>query len=300
MDRRLTSILLLVAVVLVTIPLLTDSSDAAGQSGSDDPTSDEVTFYGYVSNLSDQERNTPLAGVNVTLCVGDQETDAATVTTDEDGRFEFQTTYSPDGTYYLLFSYDGYTVRSLPDLSMSMDEEGYVQFQLRADMLDEEGKYRLTGTADGPHAIVMVITTGSIYGNVYGDDGAPVSGATVSIVSDKGQTYTAGTDGNGYFQFTCPYGTYSMTVSCNGFGSSTVDSVSTDHGRAYSITLEKNTSEVFLGLDSAHAMLVMGAILLVAFLLVVAFLVRRSDHPDSNITVENDLDPSSEDEIRRP
>ena len=124
MDRRLTSILLLVAVVLVTIPLLTDSSDAAGQSGSDDPTSDEVTFYGYVSNLSDQERNTPLAGVNVTLYVGDQETDAATVTTDEDGRFEFQTTYSPDGTYYLLFSYDGYTVRSLPDLSMSMDEEG--------------------------------------------------------------------------------------------------------------------------------------------------------------------------------
>ena len=82
MDRRLTSILLLVAVVLVTIPLLTDSSDAAGQSGSDDPTSDEVTFYGYVSNLSDQERNTPLAGVNVTLYVGDQDTDAATVTTD--------------------------------------------------------------------------------------------------------------------------------------------------------------------------------------------------------------------------
>lgn len=306
MDRRWTLWIVAITVAVLLCPMAMAGASADDRpAGTDDPLQPDegTTFYGYVANLSNQERNTPLEGVRVTLYDSDKDP-LSTCTTDESGRFQFTFDYVPGEEYFLSFDYAGYMVRSLPDLSMEMisDSSGqtYVSFQLRPDMVDEQG-YRLTGTADGPHAIVMVITTGAVYGNVLdSQSGSPISGATVSIVSQSGQTYTASTGDNGYFSIECPYGTYTLTVTCNGYESSERIEVSTDNGSAYTITLNQNTSELFFGLDSAHAMLVVGLVVLAVFLVVVALMVRHSYKPESDINLENDLTPPSEDEVRRP
>lgn len=307
MERRWT-LTLAIAVAVLLCPMLLGGSyaeDASTGTGDTGETDTGTTFYGYVANLSDQERNTPLEGVSVTLYDSDRNP-LSTCTTDADGRFQFTFEYVQGNVHYLSFDYAGYMVRSLPDLSMEMVSDGesgqtYISFQLRPDMVDDQGDYRLTGTADGPHAIVMVITTGIVYGNVLdSQSGSPVSGATVTLVSQSGQTYTAVTGDNGYFSIECPYGTYTMTVSCNGYETSSQIEASTDNGSAYTVSLDQHTSELFLGLDSAHAMLVIGLVVLAVFLVVIALLVRHSFKPESEIYVENDLTPPSDDEVRRP
>lgn len=303
------AILAVLALPLTAVPIDAPDSDGTEEGEGAEPA--QVTVYGYVTNLSNQEQNTPLEHVAVGLYTWSPNgmTPVDSTYTDSDGRFEF--TYErSDVPYFLHFEYSGYTVRSLPDLNMTMNDDGYIQFQLRDSMLDGDGNYALTGTADGPHAIVMAITTGQVFGTVqgtYDGDTFRLSGATVTLVAENGQTYTAETDGNGYFQIDCPYGTYTLRVTCNGFQDSdpvAVDSVGSEGATAVTVTLQQNSSETFLGLDTAHAVMVIALILVVVIAVVIAVLYRRSASGGESVVV-NDLDEiarqdEEEEEIRRP
>lgn len=305
MNRRLTTALAILAAVIAlsAIPVGAYGTDDSStetpdtEPGYPAPVNGSITFYGYVSNLSDEEGNKPLAGVTVILYTQDGE---SSTTTDADGMFEFTMTYETGSDYYLRFEYSGYMVRSLPDQSMDLVENDYVKFEIHPDMQDEEGKYALTGPADGPHAIVMVITNGTIFGNVYRTDGSPVAGADVTVVSGNGQSYVAKTDGNGYFSVECPYGEYTMTVSCRGFTTTEPMTVSTDYGHAYSMTLNEYSSNLIFGLDSAHSMMAIGIVLALAFVVVFTLAIRKSRSETSSIILVNDLKDSEEEDVRRP
>lgn len=312
--------LLAAIIVLAAVPLASDMADAPSTDNEEpEPESMVLTAYGYVTNLSDQEENTPLRDVSVGLFtvsngvkvpVETVEKEGVTgsnpTRTDADGRFEFTFEYFFDSTYYLSFDYPGYTVRSLPDLSMEMDEDGFVQFEIRPDMVDADGNYALTGTADGLHAIVMVITTGSVYGTVSGvsgdDEPFALEGATVTIVSENGQSYSTVTNGQGYFQIECPFGTYTMTVTCNGFGDSEPIEVESGNPGSFSITLEQNTSQALFGLDVAHSVMLIGIVMVVLLVVLTAAIYLRQKKSSETILM-NDLDTigkEEEDEVRRP
>lgn len=305
-----TLIILLVIMMVATVPLTAECADAASNKDPVVPASEEINVYGYVTNLSDQEENTPLENVTVTLYSADKAivqtvTGENPTTTDAEGRFDFDFVYESGATYYLTFDYPGYTVRSLPDLDMTY-EDGYVSFQLRPNMVDAEGNYALAGSADGYHAFVMVITTGSVYGTVQGiseDSPFGLSGATVTIVSTDGMSYTTTTGTNGFFSIECPFGQYTMTVSCRGFQSSESVTVESGSGSAYSVTLVQNTSEFVFGLDVAHSMMLIGLVLLALIVGIVAALHAKYRNSDSEPILMNDLGDftqQDEDDIRHP
>ena len=309
MSGHVKAILLIVSALAVLVaPLTAIGLDAAPSQGSGEPAAGEITVYGYVTNLSDQEENTPLQNVTVTLYsgagnriveVGDP------CSTDETGRFSFTFDYTPGVPYYLTFEYPGYAVRSLPDLNMSMESDGYISFQLRTDMADSDGDYALTDTANSMHAIVMAITTGYVYGTVQGvldEEEFALGGATVTIVSENGQSYSAQTNGSGYFSIECPYGTYVMTVECSGFQTSEKMDVESGLNAPYRVTLQQNTSDVFMGMDSAHSLMLVAITILVLLLLIVFGIRARSMRTGSESVLVNDLEDlgKDEDEIRRP
>ena len=308
MSGHVKAILLIVSALAVLVaPLTAIGLDAAPSQGSDEPAAGEITVYGYVTNLSDQEENTPLQDVTVTLYsgagnriveVGDP------CSTDETGRFSFTFDYTPGVPYYLTFEYPGYAVRSLPT-QMNLESDGYISFQLRTDMADSNGDYALTDTADSMHAIVMAITTGYVYGTVQGmldEEEFALGGATVTIVSENGQSYTAQTNDSGYFSIECPYGTYVMTVECGGFQTSEKMDVESGLNAPYRVTLQQNTSDVFLGMDSAHSLMLVAITILILLLLIVFGIRARSMRTGSESVLVNDLEElgKDEEELRRP
>ena len=299
------------ALFLIAVAAIVALALSADQVVADntDPIVEERTFYGYVTNLSDQEENTPLEDVTVTL-FEDDGTGKKTVSTgtnpcrtDSSGMFEFTFTYDSTHEYYLTFNYPGYTVRALPD-SMNMDSDGYVHFELTADMLGEDGRYGLTETADSLHAIVMVITTGSVYGVVRGDNDGNVfelGRATVTIVSENGQSFSTQTDSSGYFIIECPYGTYDLFVRCNGFQDSEPISVESGQNTAYTIVLTQNTSNIFGSVDSAHATMIVALLIFALLILTVIGVQMRVRRGGKDEVFVNDLEDLTDDEdVRHP
>ncbi len=296
MNMRKTALLATVTMILLASAVVATVAVSEGAS-SNDPTTSEVMVYGYVTNLSDQEANTPLEGVQVELYTGPEPTingALLTSTTDENGRFEFTFQYTQGSAVYLMLTYSGYAVRSLPDLSMEMVGDGYIRVVLEDDMLDDDGNYALTGSADGYHAIVMAITNGIIYGTVYGvDDNGnrrPLNGAEVILVSENSVNYKVHTDQSGYFYAEVPYGDYTMTVSCQGY--TTMDPVTVSTGSDSPIVVEINevSSAVFLGLDSAHTLMVIGIVLMALILAIVFTIMHWSNRTGTDITIVTEED----------
>ena len=64
---------LLALALMLAVPFAAASASAApGDDTPVEPTEREVTTYGYIANLSDQEENTPLQDVQVTLYDSDK------------------------------------------------------------------------------------------------------------------------------------------------------------------------------------------------------------------------------------
>ena len=303
---------LLTLALMLAVPFAAATASAApGGDTPVEPAEREVTAYGYIANLSDQEENTPLQDVQVTLYDSDKnivEPSAGTnpVKTDSAGRFEFTFLHADGDTYYLTFEYPGYMVRSLPD-SMDMDDDGFVSFDPAQSAVDDEGRYAMSGEAGGLHAIVMAVTTGIIYGTIQGfSDGETfsLSGATITVVSEDGVSQTTKSGSNGYFVFEdCPFGTYTLTVSCRGFQSSEPITVESGSGTAYGVTLVQNNPSFLFGMDIAHSMMVVGLVMLALILVIVTWAHARSKGGDSEPILMNDLDEIAQqdgDELRRP
>ncbi|MDO5861846.1 MAG: carboxypeptidase regulatory-like domain-containing protein [Thermoplasmata archaeon] len=288
---QLAVITAVLAAVLLTAPLLTD-----------DVSAESVTIYGYVSDISNEEGNTPIQGVEVTLLDSTYNV-LATSSTDENGRFTF-TYEDTDNASFLEFSYSGYTIRTVPSTSMSLTDNNIVQFSIAQLTPDEEGNYALSGNGYSAYAIGMAATTGVLYGYVQGTDGGDpfyVEGAVVTAVSDPGRSYSTTTNSDGYFEMTVDYGTYTLTVSCSGFQTS--ESVTAYTGTPTFVTLDENTSGFLWNLDTPHTMMLFGLILVGVVVLLTFILIRKSRMPDSEIVVVDDMPEESvdvDDRIEHP
>ncbi len=300
---RQKAIALAMAVVLSTI-VLSCIQDAEGASNADpEPTPVSYTFYGYVATI-DQEDNKPLSGVTVRLYSIDKvEIDACE--TDEDGKFEFTVIdYDSDKAHYITLEYSEYAVRAHPNMTTSEKDDGdYFPFTLDSSKLDADGKYALTGTADSRSSIIMAVTVGEVFGSVYGDvsgSSTGLNGAKITLTAkDSKKNYTAVTDEQGYFSIKCPYGTYDMLVTCNGFENVSLDNVTPSSGLAYIVNLDNIKSDVIFGLDNAHSMMLIGFVVLVLMLVTTISLARWSKKPNSPVQIENDLEPvKTDDDLR--
>lgn len=301
---RQKAIALAMAVVLATV-LLSCIPDAEGASVADpEPTPVPYTFYGYVATI-DQEDNKPLSGVTVRLYNIDKAvTDACE--TDEDGRFEFTVVdYDSSNAHYITLEYSEYAVRAHPNMTSNgeADDGDYFPFTLDSSKLDADGKYALTGTADSKSSIIMAVTVGEVFGSIYGDvsgSSTGLNGAKITLTAkDSKKNYTAVTDEQGYFSIKCPYGTYDMSISCNGFESTSLEGVTPSSGFAYIVSLDKIKSNVIFGLDNAHSMMLIGFVVLVLMLAITISLARWSRKPNSPVQIENDLEPAkTDDELR--
>lgn len=279
---------LAVLTVVLTVGILAAPACLGGASAEE---GDTVTVYGYVADISN-EGNVPLEGVEIDLrdILG---TVIGSAVTDSDGMFEFE--YAAGTVVLLNFSYNAYTVRSVNDRCMEIVGDTLVKLDISGLEPEADGRYAVSGSS----AIGMRDTTGEIYGYVQGTYNGSVLSleeATVTFVSSSGRVYTTKTDSNGYFMCELPYGTYSVYATCNGFQPSEAVSVGTS-SEAVTITLEQNQAG-FVGLDTPHALMLVGLVLVGLVLLTVFLIMRKSKEPESELALVDDL--VDEDETERP
>lgn len=309
-DVLATFALILAVGVLLAPAIMGDSQAAKGDETTPDPPETTVfTIYGFISNISDEDRNVPLEGATVSLLDGTSAV-IETLTTGADGRFEFTYDTTENDATYLQFEMQGYTTRSLPDtmVPVSETESNKVTFSLDEVTPDEDGKYRLSGDGYSVKAIGMAITNGTLFGIVKGTNGDKtfsIEGAIVRAVSSNGMQYTATTDPNGYFEMTVPYGSYQVSSACNGFKTTEAATVSTSDSASIDIVMVENEFGIgFLGgLDVPHALMLIGLVFISLMILLMIVLIRKSREKDSEIVVINDLlelEESDEDEFTRP
>lgn len=87
-------------------------------------------------------------------------------------------------------------------------------------------------------AVAQDYTSGVLTGSVIDGAGAPVAGASVSVVSAQGTTRTATTDANGSFRMPAlPVGGYEVAISASGFGDSNQRISVSPGGSSYNFTL---------------------------------------------------------------
>ncbi len=300
--RYVRRLLMLSAAIIVLLVSATPATSA--ENGAADDSGSGVEAYGYVSDVSNPAGNIPLPGVEVSL--HDKElVQISATTTDDTGMFSFNC--EKGERYYLSFSMEGYAVRNV-NLPGSTDDgpEGMYSFIVTDALLQTDKGYALTGTATSAYAVAMAITNGIIYGNVYGTndstDPFAVNGARVTATSADGRSYSTTTDSDGYFQMAVAYGSYTVKVTCTGFHDAEPVETSTSEASAISIRLtEKEMSLGLFGdLDAPHSLLVIGMIIL-AMVLVFSFLAyKRSQRPDSEISIVDELPPADEDDVKRP
>lgn len=297
-------------IIAALILCLTAVSCATAVEGDgDDETTDTVTVYGYVLNVSDSKGNTPLSNVTVSVFnpVGNslgQESVLGSVRTGTDGYFELS--YVNSLGAYIKFEREGYSIRVLPGDWMTMQDGGMVQLSLdkASAYIDENGKYNLSdGDGSVNRIIGMGATNGTLYGYVNGiNDGETfaVEGADVSAVSSNGRTFTTTTGANGYFEIIVPYGTYTLKASCNGFTSSSPWQATTDNDFSIELQMTQNKSGIDMlgGLDAPHAVMVVSIITIGVILMLSTFAIHRSRLPQSDIKVINDMEEI--DKLERP
>ena len=93
-----------------------------------------------------------------------------------------------------------------------------------------------------------------------------------------------------------------MTVECGGFQTSEKMDVESGLNAPYRVTLQQNTSDVFLGMDSAHSLMLVAITILILLLLIVFGIRARSMRTGSESVLVNDLEElgKDEEELRRP
>ncbi len=273
-----------------------DSSAFVIGDKNDDPADpsppEEITIYGYVSNVSDNMNNVPLPGVIVNLLDEDQlPLEGYEVITGEDGRFEF--TYTEGLGVYLKFEYPGYKIKTVPT-SLTDIGNNVLRMNLTDYLKDEEGRYRLSGEGDSSSPIAMSKTTIPLTGTVYGvndDKETPLTGATVTATSKfTGASYATQTGTDGTFILNLPYDDYTIVATCNGFYDSAEIVIDVSESLPITIELEqKNFGNGFIGnLDLNHSIMILGVILItIAILIGLAMAVKVKD--DGEFTVKYDL-----------
>ena len=301
---------LVLALMILSVGAVAVSPDADASPAQPVGT---YTVYGYIGSLAD-ENNEALGDVEVHLLDSTMRQIGPTnIVTDSEGMFQF--TYDLTEVSYLRFELGSYTVRTVPEgMSLVANQTNIVAFDQQTVLGDirdilaadpNATSFPITGDISSGNFIGMMLTTGQISGFVYGThNGSDIAleGAEIMIVSGNYRDI-ATTDRNGLFVFNnCPYGEYTLTVTCSGFQDSEGRTVYM--GDQVDITLTENSSSLLFGLTTPYAMELIGLVvvaLVVVFSGIAYFWSKKRSDPESVFV--NDLESitdEEEEDVRRP
>ncbi len=273
-----------VACMLLPSLILADGSDA------DD--GDTETGQTYISGYIYEPRssgNEAIEGVTVTvkMTLSDGSVTRYPSTTGSDGGFDINVTsgFDSSATYSMLFAYQDYTVRSLPQaFSTTADSEGYYTVTLPSPVTENENTYYMLtddmsqSSGSDMRVVLMTSTTSTLTITViYGSDF--ISGAKVTITNktNEDDSRTEESKSGGIAQFSSvSVGEYYITIKADGFDDYKSTLTVGEGGTSVSVNLTEKTHTHYLwGFDLAHVMM-LGGLLVGILMAIAAWALHRS------------------------
>jgi hypothetical protein len=269
------------AVLLLILTVSSVSVDA-------DDTSAAYYIDGYVADATKM----PKEGVTVSVA-------------DRNNTWKYQEKTNKDGYFrvgagantnlVISFTMDGYTAITCPNTTFLPGSEYLVLNLSKATYSSATRTYTITGSVEDMQCAIVGVSDGDVIG-VVSFDGTPIKGALVVLRSTSGRTHAVYTDERGAYTVTCPTGVYSLSAGGKGFERSEEQTVNVSAGIPYTanVTLVKSELTNYYGLDAAHILMLVGAILGIMLAFTAWFLSRRTNRPNGLEII----DDSEEDEFR--
>jgi len=264
-------------LVLATISLLVLVIPFASSNADDTSVAPNYFIQGYVADIGKM----PMAGVTVSIT--DSTGLAFQNETDENGFFSVGV--ASNTGLQISFTTFGYTAITCPNTS-SLQGSDYLALNLaKASYNTSTHTYTITGSIADMQCAIMVASNGVIKGQVsFGTTSIKDANVTLKPAVDTpasgGGGYTAQTDSNGYYEITCPTGTYNLTVSRQGFNQSdTIPVKVTGSPSTVNVLMVKSELKKHLGLDNAHVLMLVGVVVGIMLAVAAWFLSRRMNGP---------------------
>jgi hypothetical protein len=257
-------------------------------SGTDSATTSGYSIQGYVAEAD----RTPMEGVVVTVIDGTGYTSQSE--TNDAGLFDVPV--NANTGLQISFTVFGYTAVTCPNTTYQAESEFFLLNLSKAAYNNSTRTYFITDTSTDAQCVIMMPSAGIVRGYVSSEQ-SPVKNATVTLVpsSEVKTTYTAHTDNNGYYELTCPTGAYTLTVGGQGFDESEAYEVKvTGSPVTVNVIVEKSDVKRYLGVDTAHLLMLIGVI--VGILLAVAawILSRRMNRPHGVEIIDDSVEEEDE------
>ncbi|MDR1954513.1 MAG: carboxypeptidase-like regulatory domain-containing protein [Candidatus Methanoplasma sp.] len=291
-DRFLLAIIALVLLIPMTSFV---SSASAGADLAAAPTA-TANYYieGYVAEGGGTGK-IPMKDVTVTI------TDNLSLTyqntTDANGFFSIG--IGTNTNLMISFKIYGYTIITCPNTSVQSGTDNLILDLSTARYNSATHTYTITSSVDDMQCAIMAASDGIVRG-VVSFDGGPIRNAAVSLIpTDRAWTLTTHADSRGYYEITCPTGTYIVTASSRGFDKSEGISVNvTSSPSTVNVTMEKSELKKYLGLDAAHILMLIGVIVGIMLAAAAWFLSKRMNGPHPLERVDDSA--IEDDDIRYP
>ncbi|MDR1690669.1 MAG: carboxypeptidase-like regulatory domain-containing protein [Candidatus Methanoplasma sp.] len=284
MSKKL--LLAVVASVMLMLILPLSSSDA-------DVNAPNYAVEGYVAEGGGAGK-IPLD--NVTVSIKGPQDVVQSVTTDSDGFFSI--VVSSNKGLSIKFTAPGYIILTCPYTTGQTGSEYLTLDLLNAPYSSASRTYTITSSVDGMQPVLMQLASdSSIRGTVY-FSGNAVKDVTITITNGA-DVYSTKTNDRGYYEIWCPVGSY--TIIASGAGFKTSNEISADVTSTplnVNITMEKKDLKMYLGLDVAHILMLVGVIVGI-LLAVAAWLLSERMNGPNRLEFFDDSE-EEDDDIRYP
>ncbi|MCL1810762.1 MAG: carboxypeptidase-like regulatory domain-containing protein [Methanomassiliicoccaceae archaeon] len=281
--------LLLVSFV-VSLLVLTVSFTSAD---AEDPVS--LSNY-YVEGFVADTGRVPMEGVTVSV----MDRNGTVFHGETNGSGFFSVGIATNSGLMISFTTFGYSMVTCPNTTFPPGSE-YMSINLSGVKYNSATRtYTLTGTIEDMQCAIMKTSDGTVRGQVtFGT--TPVKNATVTLVPVNGEgTYSSHTGDSGHYEIVCPTGTYTLTAGSQGFNQSDAFQVNvTGSPSTVNVTLVKSELKKHLGLDMAHVLMLVGAIVGI-LLAVAAWFIGRRMNGSNSLEIIDDSVPEEDDDVRRP
>jgi len=243
----------------------------------------------------------PMEGVTVSIM--DSQGNVYSSDTDADGFFSVSV--SSNFGLSISFSTFGYTIVTCPNtLPPTSEDSNYRPIDLsKAAYTASTGTYALTGPISSEQGAIMNVSLGTVNGHITSNSNsvkncnvtlAPATNAATAVLGNNALTAT--TNDQGYYEITGPVGNYTLVVSGQGFKTSdpVPVTISSEPSTVDAAVEEKNMSEKYFGMDTAHLLMLIGVIVGIILAVTAWFLSRRVNDPHGLEIIDDSVDENED------
>ncbi|MDR0309334.1 MAG: carboxypeptidase-like regulatory domain-containing protein [Candidatus Methanoplasma sp.] len=282
-------LLLAIIALVLLVPAMSLASPAS--DGVDPVVVASPSYYveGYVAS-SGGSGKIPMEGVIVAITDGQGQTFQSS--TDSNGFFRVGIVNNVNLT--ISFTIFGYGISTCPNTTLQPD--GTLTLELSTAQYNSATRtYTITSPVSGMQCALMSSSNGDVRG-VVSFEGGRIKNATVSLTHTGGEgVYTTHTNSDGFYEIRCPVGTYVLTVSCQGFNPSEDVSVNvTGIASTVNISLEKAELQKYLGMDTAHILMLVGVIISIILAVAAWMMSKRMNGPRRLEIFEENIEEDEE------